>query len=384
MNGLRVTPSGPFSAEGEQGGPFSPASQQYTLENVGGSDLSFAVTADAAWLDVTGGSGTIPAGGTTPVTVSINAVAAGLAQGTYTAIVSFVNLTDGVGTTARTANLQVGVPDVVYSFAMDTNPGWTLGTGWGFGTPLGGGGQYGSPDPTAGHTGTNVIGYNLAGDYENNLPMRHVFTTPIDCSDLSAVSLRFWRWLGVESPTYDHAYISVSNDGVNYTPIWSNQAQIADNAWTQVEYDISALADGQSSVTIAWTMGTTDTSWQFCGWNIDDVEILALPAGGGTPVADAPAAGTGLRAATPNPFNSATEVRFELAAAGRARLRCGHARPAGPRPGGCSDASRPAALDLERRGRRRAPGQQWRLPAAARVRRHHRREQGHAGQATSS
>ena len=48
------------------------------------------------------------------------------------------------------------------------------------------------------------------------------------------------------------------------TPSWSNKS----------EYDISAVADGQSTVYVRWTMGTTDTFVAvLCGWNIDDVEI---------------------------------------------------------------------------------------------------------------
>ena len=132
--------------------------------------------------------------------------------------------------------------------------------------------------------------------------------------------MQFRRWLGVEQPSYDHAYFRVSNDGVNWTTVWENASEINDNGWQLVSYDISVVADHESTVYLRWTIGPTDSSYIYCGWNLDDVEILALPAGGGTPVADAPAAGTGLRAATPNPFNPATEVRFELAAAGRARL----------------------------------------------------------------
>jgi len=45
-----------------------------------------------------------------------------------------------------------------------------------------------------------------------------------------------------------------------------------------VEYDISAVADGQPTVYIRWVMGPTDGSVRYCGWNIDDVELLGDPA----------------------------------------------------------------------------------------------------------
>jgi hypothetical protein len=62
--------------------------------------------------------------------------------------------------------------------------------------------------------------------------------------------------------------------------VWENTAQVADGSWIEQEIDISAVADYQPTVYLRWTMGTTDGSWQFCGWNIDDVQLLAL---GGAP-----------------------------------------------------------------------------------------------------
>jgi len=104
-------------------------------------------------------------------------------------------------------------------------------------------------------------------------------TRPINCSNLSRVSLQFQRWLGVEGNTYDHATIQVSNDKTNWTTIWENPASdIADKIWVLQEFDISDIADGEPRIFIRWTMGPTDSSYRFCGWNIDDVEIVAIPA----------------------------------------------------------------------------------------------------------
>ena len=174
--------------------------------------------------------------------------------------------------------------DVVYSFSMDTNPGWTTEGLWAWGQPTGGGGQYGGPDPTSGYTGSNVYGYNLNGDYENYLVETHLTSTAIDCTGLSNVSLKFWRWLGVEQPLYDHAYVRASNNGSSWTTIWENAAEITDYAWILQEFDISSVADNQTTVYLRWTMGATDVGWQYCGWNIDDVQIVAL--GGGEPTCD--------------------------------------------------------------------------------------------------
>jgi len=177
---------------------------------------------------------------------------------------------------------EVGSGSSTISFMLDTDPNWTEQGLWDHGTPTGGGGQYGGPDPTSGYTGSNVYGYNLSGDYENSLSETHLTTTAIDCSNIYDVSLSFRRWLGVERNTYDHAYIRVSSDGSNWTTIWQNpDSATEDSSWTLQTYDISAVADYQSTVYIRWTMGTTDSSWQYCGWNIDDVEITGTSAGGG-------------------------------------------------------------------------------------------------------
>ncbi len=320
-SGMRVLPGGGLVSQGEVGGPFTPASQVYTVENNGDAPLTFQVTETASWLTVSGGDGTLPAGGSAQVTVAIAPAAAGLPAGVYDAVVTFTNLTDGNGDTVRPAQLQVGSPQVIFSFPMNADPGWTAQGQWAFGDPQGLGGEHGDPDPNSGYTGANVYGYNLAGDYGNNLPETHLTSTALDCSAWQGVTVRFRRWLGVEQPSYDHAYFRASNDGVTWTTVWENGGEINDNGWQLVEYDLAAIADGQDTVYLRWTMGTTDSSWIFCGWNLDDVEILALPAAGEVAVGEAPAAVTAIRGAMPNPFNPRTDVRFELARAGRARLQ---------------------------------------------------------------
>lgn len=170
----------------------------------------------------------------------------------------------------------VSGPSVVYDFNLDTNPGFILEGDWGFGQPTGGGGQYGAPDPTSGFTGSNVLGYNLDGDYDNSMPEYSATLEGIDCSDLTNVTLRFQRWLNVETSAYDHAYIRVSVDGgTSFQTIWENTATLENSAWELMEYDLSAIADGRPDVRIRWVMGGTDGSWQYSGWNLDDIQIIA-------------------------------------------------------------------------------------------------------------
>jgi hypothetical protein len=185
---------------------------------------------------------------------------------------------DGGDSNIATMLLNVyGVPEVLYSFPLDTNPGWTTTGAWAFGHPTGAGSH--NKDPNNGYTGTNVYGYNLTGDYTNNMPVRYLTTTALNCSAAAGVELRFWRWLGVEQ--YDHAGIDVSTDGSTWTPVWANNALISESAWSFQTYAVPA-ADHQATVYFRWSIGPTDVSITYPGWNIDDIEIWGvIPHGGG-------------------------------------------------------------------------------------------------------
>ena len=309
-SGLWVV-GGDLRAAGDPGGPFTPASATWTVTNRSAAPLDYAAAVDVAWAEVTAGaSGTLAGGASADVTVALTAAADALPLGTYAGTVGFTNLTDGEGDTTRGLALQVGVPSLQQAFPFDADPGWTADPDWAFGVPAGQGGEHGGPDPTSGYTGANVYGYDLGGDYAANLPERHLTSTAIDCSALGGVSVKFRRWLNVEQPAYDHASFRVSNDGVDWTTVWSNGAEITDTAWMPVEYDISAVADGQATVYLRWTMGTTDGSWQYSGWNVDDVEIWGLP-GGLSAAGEVPAPRLHL-ANHPNPFNPLTRITFAL------------------------------------------------------------------------
>ncbi|UCG15851.1 MAG: hypothetical protein JSV19_11205 [Phycisphaerales bacterium] len=283
--GLSVIPATGLESEGPGGGPFTPDSKIYTLENLGPGAINYSVTATEPWLTITNGSGTLNnIGDTVDVTVSINANANALGDGLYSDTVDFINLTDHVGDTTREVSLAVGIPVVVHEWLLDTDPGWTTTDQWAFGTPTGSGSYNG--DPTSGYTGSNVYGYNLYGDYTNNLPARYLTTTAFDCTGLFDVTLRFQRWLGVESNSnYDEATIEASNDGSTWTVLWratDTGSAIADTSWQLQDVSLAAIADDQPTVYVRWGMGPTDGGTTYPGWNIDDVQIVAI---GGTPPA---------------------------------------------------------------------------------------------------
>ena len=279
--GLQVNPEENFNSEGAFGGPFTPASKVYTLENKNDYQIDYEVALfpEVDWLSFTGNvAGSLLPNETTGLTLQINSNAETLGEGAHSTLIQFTNTTDHLGDTIREVILAIGEPTLRYEWTLNSDPGWTTEDQWAFGVPTGGGGEHGGPDPTSGNTGDYIYGYNLNGDYPNDLPERHLTSAAINCADMYNVHLKFYRWLGVEQPLYDHAYVKVSKDGTNWTTIWQNTEEIADSSWTQMDLDISETADDQPTVYLRWTMGSTDGGWTYCGWNIDDIQIFAVGA----------------------------------------------------------------------------------------------------------
>lgn len=180
------------------------------------------------------------------------------------------------GGESNTAVVTVSIVDMVYSVDMESDPGWTFeGAQWAWGVPEGLGGWYGNSDPKAGRRGSKVVGYNLAGNYKRMSLTEWAMTGAIDCSDVSNVVISFYRWLNVDGPGYDHAYVEISNDGIVWNAVWENSAVVTDSEWTLQSYDVSAFADGQARVYVRWGMGNTNSKSHYSGWNVDDVKLVA-------------------------------------------------------------------------------------------------------------
>lgn len=175
---------------------------------------------------------------------------------------------------------------VIFQDDFETDKGWTLTGEFERGTPQGlGGVNYGNPDPSSAENGVYVLGTDITGlgtnigDYEPNVSDRgYSATSPvINCSDYTNVILDFQRWLNVEVPAYDHAYIEVTNDGSTWNVVWENSSEITDNSWSLETVDISAYADDSPTLQVRFSIGSTDGGWQYSGWNIDEFEVRGDP-----------------------------------------------------------------------------------------------------------
>ncbi len=184
---------------------------------------------------------------------------------------------------------------------MDSNPGWTYQGQWAWGDPAGNAG-----DPGTGHTGTNVVGYNLNGAYGNNLSLTYTTTTAFSCTESSHVYLGFWKWLGIEESQYDHANIQISvNGGSTWQTVWNfSGGTLEPSQWEYVEYDLSQWAANQSNVQLRWGI-SSDSYLTYCGWNIDDVLVWGeAPASVPTPTPRPTFTPTSTPTVTPTPTPS--------------------------------------------------------------------------------
>ena len=113
LSGMLVTPDTEFAPMGDLGGPFSPGSTVYTVNNYSDAPLDYTVTTIAPWLDLTNATGTLAPGASANVTLTVNSSADALGYGAYIYPVNFTNLTDGEGNTQRSARLTVQAPPPV-------------------------------------------------------------------------------------------------------------------------------------------------------------------------------------------------------------------------------------------------------------------------------
>jgi subtilase family serine protease len=103
---LGVLPGTGFIANGAVGGPFNISTENMLLTNSGAASLNWSV-GTPSWLTATPASGTLSAHSSTLVAASINTTVNNLLPATYTANVTFTNLTSGISQ-IRPFTLQLG------------------------------------------------------------------------------------------------------------------------------------------------------------------------------------------------------------------------------------------------------------------------------------
>jgi hypothetical protein len=281
-------------ASGNNNGVLDPgetAEMVVTLKNTGSGqadDVSATLSESDVYVSVSDDGGTFgvlaASGGTGDNTGDVFAVAADAScpRGHEVTLQLDVSAINGF---SAVLNFSVIVGDRVVFFSDDFSfdQGWTGlgGTGeWTIGPAIGGtgGDGYGGPDPDTDHSPTSdngVLGNDLTsdGDYNGGMGSTYWVTSPvIDCGDFNGVLMNFYRWLGVESDNYDHAYLQ-AYDGSSWTTLFENFETYDESEWTEDGYDISAIADSNPTFQLRFGIGPTDNAWNYCGWNIDDLAL---------------------------------------------------------------------------------------------------------------
>jgi hypothetical protein len=106
-NEMIVQPATGLTSSGSAGA-FNPSSIQYTIINPFSTSIQWSVTNTANWLTISPvASGTLNAGSSTTVTISINTNANSLTTGQHGDTITFTNTTNGQGNTFRTVALTV-------------------------------------------------------------------------------------------------------------------------------------------------------------------------------------------------------------------------------------------------------------------------------------
>ena len=106
---LAVSPAAGYTVSGVRGGPFSPASFAFTLENTGAAPLKWEYLGDVAWSNVPSFSGTLAAGASSTWTMTTNDAANLLSSNSYRGSVYFVDTSNKM-TVGRNIALQVRGP----------------------------------------------------------------------------------------------------------------------------------------------------------------------------------------------------------------------------------------------------------------------------------
>jgi hypothetical protein len=154
---------------------------------------------------------------------------------------------------------------------------WTLGSAWYVGKDTST-----SSRPLTGNvpSGANTL-YSHNGNYPNNMGSTIWATSPVmNCGGCSGGwDLKFQRQLGVESSTWDRAFVSVKNPSGSWVNVWSNSGTVSDSVFTSQTITISNYVTANSNLQVRFGIGRTDSSVQYSGWNVDDVEIIPKASG---------------------------------------------------------------------------------------------------------
>jgi hypothetical protein len=231
-DGFQITPGRGAVANGPVGGPFSVSTQNFSLANTGPASFNWTLAAAPAWLNVSSTGGTLAAGGSATVNLSLNAAANGLTAGFYTANLWFTNSTSGLGQ-LRQFTLQVDQEMVLDGgFEAGDFCYWNLlGDSSIFTNNYVDDGEYTGYSPYDGNYFAALGSFASLAYLAQPLPTR-----PGQLYQLSF-------WLQNESFGYENQFQVLWNSNSTSANIIFNQTDMGDFGWTNMIFMVQAASD---------------------------------------------------------------------------------------------------------------------------------------------
>ena len=121
--------------------------------------------------------------------------------------------------------------------------------------------------------------YSLMSCFIIRATAEWVFSPTINCASYNGIQLSFYRCLGIEGKGLDQASFEVFN-GTSWVPLFESSGTMDESSWSHESYDVSAYADWNPYFQIRFGLGGTNGYANYCGWNIDDIELTGYDQNG--------------------------------------------------------------------------------------------------------
>ncbi len=284
---LEITPIPPVVITGQVGGPFAPATANFTVSNNGAAALTWSAAKNSSWLDLSSGGGTLAPGASITVTASLNATANSLVDGVYPVPIVFTNLGNGFAQT-RTVRLEiepVSTPIFTETFESGTLDvaRWTVTGTATFRTQI--------TTANGPHGGTRHLTMDSSSSTSNF--SRNEATLTLNLAGEQGVRLAFWAKAFGDEPNgppaspfvggADFDGVAISADGTNWyevQPLRTSATPAISGSWSKfvVDLDPFLAARGLSfngSFKIRFNQ-YDDLPISTDGIAIDDIQVLRI------------------------------------------------------------------------------------------------------------
>ncbi len=189
---LTVNPKAPTQITGTAGGPFTPGTVTYTLQNTSAEPLDWTLSEQAPWLAVSENGGTLAAGASVTVIATLLPATNALPIGDHSATLLFTNTTSGL---AQQRAIAIHVEPLMLLIASENWESGSAGPAW----TITGTNTHRTLVTTS--NGPRGGSYHLTMDSSTDLSdARNEATWTVDLTGRSNVQLRFWLRMYNDEP----------------------------------------------------------------------------------------------------------------------------------------------------------------------------------------